>query len=252
MASPAAPVRAPTPVRRSFGAWAFRVLLHLLSLLVAVGCFAAWAHFKVAGNHTAALTSLIAAGVFAITPLRDIAHIFFAVEGRALHLVHAVGGLALIALPLTGAVSGGRVLSRAAEAPFAIMGAAQAMMHQNQPRNAAQAAAMRQFASSIPEVSQFVGSDLSKPENAERAIKVLTDIIGKAQVLGQTELDADPNYQSALQQASTRMGTSLGLDAVDVILNKLAADPATAAAVPQLRQQVAKVREMFAHTGAAR
>ena len=81
---------------------------------------------------------------------------------------------------------------------------------------------------------------------------MLADIIGKAQVLGQTELDADPNYQSALQQASTRIGTNLGLDAVDVILNKLAADPATAAAVPQLRQQVAKVREMFAHTGAAR
>ena len=252
MASPVAPSGAPAPRGRRFGRAILRVCLHVLSLMVAVGCFAAWAHFKVAGNHTAALTALVATGVFAITPLRDIAHIFFAVEGRALHLVHAVGGLALIALPLTGVVSGGRVLTRAAEAPFAIMGAAQAMMHQNQPRNAAQASAMRQFAESIPEVSQFAGSDLSKPENAERAVKVLTDIIGKAQALGQTELDADPNFQSALQQTSTRVGTNLGLDAVDVVLNKLAADPSTASAVPQLRAKVAKVRAMFARTGSAR
>jgi hypothetical protein len=233
-------------MRRSIGRVVLRVLLHVLSLLVAIACFAAWAHFKVAGQHTSALVSLVAAGLFAITPVRDVARIFFAVEGRTLHLVHGLGGLALIALPLTGVVSGGRVLTRAAEAPFAIMGAAQAMMHSTQPRNAAQAAAMQQFASSIPEVAQFAGTDLSKPENAERAMCVLTDLVGKAQVLGQTELDADPNFQSALQQVSTRMGASLGLDAVDVTLNKLAENPATAPAVPKLREQVAKVRAMLA------
>jgi len=246
MTNPLAQSRAAAPVRASIGRAALRVLLHLFSLLIAIGCFAAWAHFKVAGSHTAAMVSLVAAGLFAITPVRDVARVFFAVEGRALHLVHAVGGLALIALPLAGFVSGGRVLTHAAEAPFAIMGAAQAMMHQNQPRNATQAAAMRQFASSIPEVSQFVGLDLSKPENAERAMRVLTDIVGKAQALGQTELDSDPAFQGALQQVSTRVGTNLGLDAVDVVLNELASNPATASAVPALREQVAKARAMLA------
>ena len=71
---------------------------------------------------------------------------------------------------------------------------------------------------------------------------VLTDIVGKAQALGQTELDADPNFQSALGRVSTRFGAGLGLDAVDLALNRLAANPATAAAVPALRQKVVAAR----------
>lgn len=249
MTTPMAQPSAPTAVRARVGRVALRVLLHVCSLLIAIACFAAWAHFRVAGNHTASAIALVAMGIFAIAPVRDVARIFFAVEGRTLHLVHGLGGLALIALPLMGVVNGQRVLGRAATAPFAIMAAAQAMMHQNSPRNAQQASAMQAFASSIPEVSQFAGTDLSNPQNAERAVRVLTDIIGKAQTLGETELAADPNYQSALQQVGTRMGANFGLDAVDVMLNKLAADPTTAPMVPKLREQVAKARAMFAKSG---
>ena len=106
-------------------------------------------------------------------------------------------------------------------------------MHQNQPRNAKQAAALRQFAASLPEVAQFAGAkNLASPENARRAIVVLSDILAKAQALGQTELESDPQFQSALSRVSTRFGANLGLDAVDLALNKLAANPATACAVP--------------------
>jgi hypothetical protein len=223
-----------------------RVLMHLGFLVIAVGCFAAWAHFKVAGNSTASLVSLVAAGGFALMPVRDLSHAFFSVEGRALHLLHGLGGLALIGLPLTGVVSGGRALTGAAMAPFAIMGAAQAVMHQDHPRNAQQAAALRNFASSLPEVAQFAGSDLTKPANAMRAMTVLTDIVGKAEALGQTELQSDPGFQSALRQVSTRMGANLGLDAVDVELAKLAKDPATAAQAAALQQQVARARKLLA------
>ena len=67
--------------------------------------------------------------------------------------------------------------SRAWMAPFAMMGAAQAVMHQNNPRNAKQAAALKQFAASMPEVAQFANAkDLTSPANAQRAIAALSDI----------------------------------------------------------------------------
>lgn len=231
----------PAP-RSSLGSAAARALLHLLFLLIALACLAGYLHLKAEGHPEAALASLVAAALFGFMPLRDLIRIFFRVEGTALHLVHAVGGLALVALPLSGAVSGTPLLTHTAMAPFAIMAAAQAVMHQNQPRNARQAAALRQFAASLPEVAQFTSGNLSSPENARRAMVVLSDIVGKAQVLGQTELDADPNFQSALGRVSTRFGAGLGLDAVDLALNRLAANPATAAAVPALRRQVAAAR----------
>jgi membrane-bound ClpP family serine protease len=137
-------------------------------------------------------------------------------------------------------------MSHAAMAPFAIMGAAQAVMHQDHPRNAKQAAALATFASSLPEVAEFTSSkDLTSPANAERAVKVLTDIIGKAQALGETELQADPRFQSALSQASARTGVNLGLDAVNLALDRLAANPATAPMVPELRKQLAQARKTF-------
>ena len=124
------------------------------------------------------------------------------------------------------------------------MGAAQAVMHQDHPRNAEQAAALRRFATSLPEVAQFTRSkNLASPENAKRAVAVLSDIVAKAQTPGETELKSDPGFQSALRQVSTRFGSNLGLDAVDLALNKLAANPATARAVPQLRKQLAKARK---------
>ncbi len=241
------PQRNPVPPRRSIRSTALRILLHAGFLVVAVGCLAAYEHFSVEGQSRVAVASLIAAAGFAFAPLRDLIRVAFRVEGKTLHIVHVLGGLGLVALPLTGVVSGTPVLTHAAMAPFAIMGAAQAIMHQNHPRNAKQAAALQRFAASLPEVASFAGAkDLSSPANAERAVAALTDILTKAQALGQTELEADPGFQNALRQVSTRVGANLGLDAVDLALAKLAANPATAAAVPTLRKQLATARRMMA------
>ena len=152
---------------RSSGSAIGRILLHLGFLVIALGCLAGYEHFKAAGQSTQSIVCLVAAAVFGFAPVRDLIRILFRIEGRALHLVHAVGGLTLLALPLTGVVSGTPVLTHAAMAPFAIMGAAQAVMHQNQPRNAKQAAALQRFAASLPEVAQFAsGKNLTSPENA--------------------------------------------------------------------------------------
>lgn len=230
---------------------AARILIHIAVLIVAIGCLAAYEHFKVERQSGAALASLAGAGVFGFTPVRDIIHLLFGVEGRVMHVVHGLGVLGLGALPFTGVVSGTPVLTHAATAPFAIMGAAQALMHANTPRNAEQAAAMQRFAASLPQIARFTSSkNLASPDNAVRAVSVLSDIIGKAQALGETELAADPRFQSALQQTSARVGTNLGLDAVDMALGKLAANPATASAVPQLRARLALARRAVSGTGA--
>ena len=220
-----------------------RVLLHVGFLLIALAAFAAYAHFSVHGQSGVSLGCLVAAAGFGFAPVRDVVRVALAVEGKALHVVHGLGGLALLGLPLAGVVSGGSVLTHTAMAPFAIMGAAQAVMHQDHPRNAEQAAALRRFAASLPEVAQFTSAkNLASPDNAQRAVAVLTDILSKAQALGETELRADPGFQSALHQVSTRFGANLGLDAVDLALAKLAANPATAGAVPELRKQLATAR----------
>ena len=240
----AAASAAPMPRRRSV---ALRILTHVGFLAIAVGLLALYAHFSAEDRSTASLVSLIGAAGFGFLPVRDVIRVVFKVEGTAMHLVHLVGGVGLLSLPLTGAVSGAPVLTSAARAPFAIMGAAQAIMHQHEPRNARQAAAMQRFASSLPEVAAIGNpKELSSPQNAKRAIAALTDIIGKAQALGETELDADPGFQSALRQVSTRFGANLGLDAVDLTLSKLAANPATAGAVPNLRRQVEQARRTMA------
>ncbi len=229
---------------------AVRALLHLACLVAAVGGFAAYAHFKIEGAATASLACLVAAAGFGFVPLRDVLRVFFRVEGKALHLAHAVGGLVLVALPLTGVVSGAPLVNNAWRAPFAIMGAAQAVMHQNRPRNARQAAALQRFAASLPEVAVFADpKSLANPVNAQRAVVALSDVLAKAQALGETELDADPGFQSALAQASTRFGASLGLDAVDLALTRLAANSATAGAVPGLRRQLARARRTLAGGG---
>jgi len=41
--------------------------------------------------------------------------------------------------------------------------------------------ALKRFATSLPEVAQFAGGNLSSPENARRAVAVLSDIVAKAQ-----------------------------------------------------------------------
>jgi len=201
-------------------------------------------HFKLAGNSSASLASLVAAALLALAPLRAIVGEIFSLPGKALHAFHGLGGLALVGLVGTGAISGAPLLNHAAMAPFAIMGAAQALMHSEHPRNAEQAAALKRFVTSMPEVAQFTQGDLTSPANAARAVTVLQDLISKADALGETELRADPAFQSAWAQATTRTGLTLGLDSIDHAINRLAQNPATAGAVPDLRRRLAQARAL--------
>jgi hypothetical protein len=239
---PHLPEAVPEASARSRGLFA-RFVLHCLSLGVAAVAFVAYQHFKLHAQPTAATVALIAAGLFAFSPVRALIGEFFAIEGKALHFAHGLGGLALMGLGATGVISGTSLLSHAAMAPFAIMGAAQALMHADHPRNAQQAAAIRQFATSLPEVAQFTQSkDLTSPANAARAVTVLSDLIGKAEALGETELKADPQFQSALAQATAHTGLALGMDSIDQALDRLAKNPQTAAAVPELRARLNQAR----------
>jgi hypothetical protein len=241
-----APDDVPAP-RRSLGLTLLRFLLHAGFLLISLACLAAYLHLKVEGHSTAALVTLGAGAVFAFLPARDLFRLFFRIEGWLLHLVHAIGALALLILPLIGVVPGAPVLSHAAMAPFAIMGAAQALMNRNHPRNAKQAAALSRFVASLPEVGRLNGfKDLGSPANALRAVAVLSDIVGKAQALGEAELESDPGFQGALQQASGRFGGALGLDAVEAALAKVPTTPATAAAIQALRGRVVEARKALA------
>lgn len=239
---------APASGRR--GGWGTRLVLHLAALMVALVCFATHGHLELEGRSTAAAVSLVCAAVFGFVPLRDVLRVVFKVEGRALHFAHGLGSLALIGLPASGLVTGRPLLSHSWMAPFAIMGAAQAMMHQNNPRNAQQAAALQRFAASLPEVATFADArDLTSPASARRAIAALSDILAKAQALGQTELDADPGFQGALRRVSTRFGANLGLDAVDLALRNLAGNPAAAGDIPGLERRLAAARRTMAGGG---
>jgi hypothetical protein len=221
-----------------------RLTHFLLCLAGAAGLFVCYQHFKVSGQTTLSTGSLIGAALLALLPVRALVREIFGIEGKVLHLMHGVGGLVLIALPVSGLVSGTPMLTHAAMAPFALMGAAQAVMHQNNPRNAQQAAAMRSFASSLPEVAQFTKSgDLSSPANISRAVAVLSDLLVKAQALGETELQADPGFQSALRNATTHVGLTLGLDSIDHAVNVLGEKRADPVQVQALRAQLAQVRE---------
>ncbi|HXY53615.1 MAG TPA: hypothetical protein VEM40_02975 [Nitrospirota bacterium] len=221
-----------------------RGLLYCLFLLIAAVALGAYEHFKLRGESTQSLVSLLLAAGFGFAPIRALVRELFVIEGKLLHLVHGVGGLVLGALVLGGVVSGGPLLTRAALAPFAIMGAAQAVMHQDHPRNPQQAEALRRFATSLPEVEQFTKSgNLTSPENVRRAVAVLNDLVKKAQVLGETELQSDPGFQGALRRVTTRYGLSLGLDVIDRAIADLSANPAAASAVPELRNRLAKARK---------
>lgn len=219
-----------------------------LALAGSAALFVGYEHLKLNGQAMPAYGCLAGSALLALNPLKALLHRVFSIERGVMHLVHMVGGLGLIALPATGVVSGTPMLTHAALAPFAIMGAAQAVMHQNHPRNAAQAAALRNFATSLPEVEQFTRSgDFSSPANIARAVRVLTDLLSKAQALGETELQSDPGFQSALKQVGVRTGLSLGLDAISHSIDVMARSPAAAAAAPALRARLAKVRRSLAH-----
>ncbi len=102
---------------------------------------------------------------------------------------------------------------------------------------------MDRFLQSLPQVEQFTRTgSLASPQNAARAVAVLSDLIAKAQALGETELDADPGFQSALRRVTARTGLALGLDAVDQAVGRLAANPAAAAQIPMLRKRLAAAR----------
>ena len=239
-----APVQLPAP-RRQFR----RVLLHCLLLLLAAAAFVAYQHFKLNGQSTPALMALGASAILVLAPVRAVIGELFAIEGKLLHAFHGIGGLLFVGLAAGGFISGQPLLNHAAMAPFAIMGAAQAVMHQNHPRNAKQAEALRRFATSLPEVAELTSSaNLTSPENVARAVRVLNDLISKAEALGETELEADPAFQSAWARATARTGLTLGLDTVDQAINRLAANPAAAPAVPELKRRLAKARSLTAAT----
>ena len=240
----AASTTARHPVAASGGGSLVRHLLHwALGLAGSAALFVGYEHLKLSGQPMAAYACLAGAALLVLNPLKALLHRVFNVERSVMHIVHAVGGLGLIALPATGVVSGAPMLTHAALAPFAIMGAAQAVMHQNHPRNAAQAAALHNFASSLPEIEQFTGrGDFTSPANVARAVRVLTDLLSKAQALGETELQSDPGFQSALKQVGVRTGLSLGLDAINHTIDMMAQSPAAESAAPVLRARLAQVR----------
>ncbi len=224
-----------------------RVLIQCGFVLLAVIAYVAHQHFKLQGQSSPALVSLVAAGGFALAPVRVVLGELLAIEGMALHLLHGLGGLAFVGLSAAGVFTGAPLMRHAALAPFAMMGAAQAIMHQDHPRNAQQAAALQRFASSLPEIEQVTKPGaLTSPANVSRAVSVLTDLIGKAQALGETELQSDPAFQSALSRATTHAGLSLGLDTIDQAVQKLAANPAAASAIPGLERQLAAARKTLA------
>ena len=67
-----------------------RLVLHGFNLLIAVGAFAAYQHFHLQGQSTAALVSLGVAGVFAFAPVRALLRDLLTLESRALHLAHGI------------------------------------------------------------------------------------------------------------------------------------------------------------------
>jgi len=233
------------PQARTGLTFLWHVVHWVLGLLGAAALFVAYQHLSLHGARVPAYACLAGAALLVLSPVKALLHQLFTLERGVMHVAHAVGALALVALPATGVVSGAPVLSHAAMAPFAIMGAAQALMHSSKPRNAAQAEALRNFVSSMPEVAQFASSrDFSSPANVARAVSVLTDLIGKAQALGETELAADPGFQAALKQVGVRTGVGLGLDAIQHSIDAMAAaNPAAAAAVPALRARLAQARQ---------
>ena len=139
----------PSPVTCCTGSWRRQVPSAL---------FVAYQHLKINGAPTPAYVCLAGAALLALSPLKALGHAMFTVERGAMHLVHVVAGLALMALPVSGLVSGTPVLMHAALAPFAMMGAAQALMHSGKPRNAAQSQAMRSFVTSLRSCLEMTGA----------------------------------------------------------------------------------------------
>ncbi|MGH8142599.1 MAG: hypothetical protein ACREU2_08800, partial [Steroidobacteraceae bacterium] len=158
---------APVPARQSLARHSLGRRLPLQPRLLAIA--AADQHFSLTGRAVPAAGWLVAAGGFALAPARLLVHTLFAIEGAALHWIHGLGGLAFIAPTAGEVISDAPLINYSAMAPFAIMGAAQALMHSNQPRNAAQSQALRRFIASLTEFQQFAhAGNLGSPQNARR------------------------------------------------------------------------------------
>ena len=225
----------------------WHLIVNVSALVLAGVAFVVYQHYKLAGESTAALVSLAAAALLAFIPIRHVIGAVFALEGKVMHGLHGLGGLALMGFAAGGVISGAPLLNHAAQAPFAIMGAAQALMHSDHPRNAQQADAIRRFVTSLPQVEAVAQAAHShSPQDAAKAVNALTDLITKAEAVGETELDADPAFQSAWTRASTRTGLSLGLDSIEHAINQLAKNPAAATQVAELRRKLAQARAVAA------
>ncbi|HZT05300.1 MAG TPA: hypothetical protein VFA39_23820, partial [Steroidobacteraceae bacterium] len=115
---PLLPVGAAPPARVRPHAVLGRIVLHVCNLVVAAGALASYEHFSLQGSSGLAVASLLAAGGFGFAPIRALLHALFALERGVLHIVHGIGGLAIVGLAAGGATSGSPVLSHAALAPF--------------------------------------------------------------------------------------------------------------------------------------
>jgi hypothetical protein len=206
-------------------------LLRCLFLALALGLYLTYRHYSLLNQSTPALASLGGTAVFGWATIRGL-------MARLRHFAFVlIPGVALL-----GYWKGAPMVDQFAQSPFAIMAAMQAVMHQDHPRSAAQAAALRQFASSLTEVGRFAGSDLRSPANAARAIQVIGDIMTKAEYLGATELRSDPGFQNAVRNTTMRTGINWGLDSVVATLRALANNPSIAKQVKDLRRRVDALR----------
>jgi hypothetical protein len=189
-----------------------RGLFHICSLAIAAGSFVAFEHFRAQEYPVASGLSLLATAIFGLTPLRDVTRILFAIEGSALHLAHALGGLAFLGLCGSGFVSGTPLLTHVS----------QLLMQQNQSPT------LQSFAGSLPQIEK-----LAKSGDASQALNLLANLVSKAEALGK----APPGTSARLN-----VGISLGIDALERATQQLAANPATAVAARDLRHRLVIAR----------
>jgi hypothetical protein len=211
--------------------WIGKFLVRGLFVVLALGLYLTYRHYNLAGRQAPALASLGGAAVFVWAAIRGLL-------GRLRQLAFVL----VPAAALLGYWQGAPLVDQFAQSPFAIMGAMQAVTHQNHPRSAEQAAALRQFANSLTEVGSFAGGDLRSPANAARALQVIGNIVTKAEYLGATELRSDPGFQNALRNTALRTGIGWGLDTADAALRSFGGNASIARQVTELQQRLREVR----------
>lgn len=213
-----------------------KLLLRLLALGISVGFYLANRHYRLTGESEPAMWALGGAIVFGYAALHG-------VFGRLRHLGLSAAAL----LGALGYWKGGPTVGQGAQSAFAVMAAMQTLTHQDHPRSAQQAAALRDFAQSLPAVAQFAGGDLTSPENAARAMRVIGNILSKAERLGATELAADPKYRNAVHRLTMRAGLTIGLDSVDEVLQRCLGNPTIGPQAAELQARVRKLRQQLKH-----